>query len=68
MYIKERDELQFNAGLAEPAEFEFWDEYQTLKQDLMMLKRDISTLKNDIANIKLMILVLPVVKQLIPLI
>ena len=52
MYIKERDELQFNAGLSEPAEFEHWDEYQTLKQDLMMLKRDISKLENDISDIK----------------
>ena len=52
MYIKERDELQFNAGMQEPAEFEFWDEYQTLKQDLIMLKRDIDTVKNDISNIR----------------
>ena len=45
MYIEERDELQFNAGIQEPAEFEYEDDYQTFKQDLIMLKRDIDTLK-----------------------
>jgi DNA repair exonuclease SbcCD ATPase subunit len=52
MYIEERDSLQFQTGLQEPQEFEFWDEYQTLKQDLIMLKRDISQLESDISNIK----------------
>jgi DNA repair exonuclease SbcCD ATPase subunit len=52
MYIEERDSIQFDAGLVEPAEFEFWDEYQTLKQDLIMLNRDASEIENDIANIK----------------
>ena len=52
LYIEERNSLQFDAGLVEPAEFEFWDEYQTLKQDLIMLKRDIDRLNNDISNIR----------------
>ena len=52
LYIEERNSLQFDAGLVEPAEFEFWDEYQTLKQDLIMLKRDIDRLNNDISNIE----------------
>ena len=52
LYIEERNSLQFDAGLSEPAEFEFWDEYQTLKQDLIMLKRDIDKLNSDISNIK----------------
>ena len=51
LYIEERNGLDFQSGLHEPAEFEFWDEYQTLKQDLMMLKRDIGQL-DDISNIK----------------
>lgn len=52
LYIEERNGLDFQSGLHEPAEFEFWDEYQTLKQDLMMLKRDIGQLEGDISNIK----------------
>ena len=52
MYLEERQTIQFDAGLVEPAEFEYWDEYQTLKQDIVMLKRDIDKLKNDISNIK----------------
>ena len=52
MYLEERSFIQFDAGLVEPAEFEFWDEYQTLKQDIIMLKRDIDKLKNDVSNIK----------------
>jgi len=50
MYIEERNNLQFDAGLQQPAEFEFWDEYQTLKQDLVMLKRDIEKISSDIEN------------------
>ena len=52
LYIEERNNLQFQSGLHEPAEFEYWDEYQTLKQDLIMLNRDISTLETDISNIR----------------
>jgi DNA repair exonuclease SbcCD ATPase subunit len=52
MYIEERTSIQFDAGLSEPAEFEFWDQYQTLKQDLIMLNRDIDKVKSDISNIK----------------
>ena len=52
MYIEERNGIQFDAGLTEPAEFEFWDQYQTLKQDLIMLNRDMDKLKNDISNIR----------------
>ena len=52
MYIEERNSIQFDAGLTEPAEFEFWDQYQTLKQDLIMLNRDMDKLKNDISNIR----------------
>ena len=52
LYIEERNNLIFQSGLHEPAEFEFWDEYQTLKQDLIVLKRDITQLENDVSNIK----------------
>tara|TARA_S200002703_G_scaffold157165_1_gene164376 strand:- start:32 stop:1858 length:1827 start_codon:yes stop_codon:yes gene_type:complete len=50
MYLEERNNLQFDAGLQQPAEFEYWDEYQTLKQDLVMLKRDIEKITSDIEN------------------
>ena len=52
MYIEERNSLQFETGLQEPAEFEYWDEYQTLKQDLIMIKRDMDEIKKDISNIR----------------
>jgi len=52
MYIEERDSLQFEAGLSAPAEFEWWDQYQTLKQDLVMSQRTQSKLKEDITKIR----------------
>ena len=52
MYIEERDSLQFEAGLTAPAEFEWWDQYQTLKQDLVMSQRTQAKLKEDITKIQ----------------
>lgn len=52
MYVEERDSITFDAGLSSPAEFEHWDEYQTLKENLNMYKRDIMKYENDIANIR----------------
>jgi len=52
MYIEERDSLQFEAGLTAPAEFEWWDQYQTLKQDLIMSQRTQAKLKEDITKIR----------------
>jgi len=52
MYVQERDKLLFDAGLTAPAEFLYHDDYQTLKQEIVILKRDIDTIKNDIGNIK----------------
>ena len=52
MYVEERNAITFDAGLSAPAEFEHWDEYQTLKENLNMYKRDIAKLENDIANIR----------------
>ena len=52
MYIEERDSLQFEAGLTAPAEFEWWDQYQTLKQDLVMSQRTQAKLKEDITKIR----------------
>jgi DNA repair exonuclease SbcCD ATPase subunit len=53
MYIQERDGLQFELGIKEPASFEFMDEYQTLKMDLVMLNKDIANLEKELANIKI---------------
>src|SRR5210317_737426 len=52
MYIEERDQLNFDAGMQAPREFEFWDEYQTLKQDLAMSLKIQTKLKEDISKIK----------------
>ena len=53
MYIQERDGLQFELGIKEPVAFEFMDEYQTLKMDLVMLNKDIANLEKELANIKI---------------
>lgn len=53
MYIQERDGLQFELGIKEPAAFEFMDEYQALKMDLVMLNKDIANLEKELANIKI---------------
>ena len=52
MHIQERDELQFDPGLGTPDNFLYYDEYQTLKQDLIMLQRDMHKIKSDIGNIR----------------
>ena len=52
MYVDERNAITFDAGLLAPAEFEHWDEYQTLKENINVYKRDIMRLENDIANIR----------------
>jgi len=52
MYIEERNAITFDAGLIAPTEFEYWDEYQTLKENLNIYKRDITKLENDISNIR----------------
>ena len=52
MYIEERNSITFDAGLVVPAEFEYWEEYQSLKENINVCKRDIVRLENDIANIK----------------
>lgn len=52
MYIEERDSITFDAGLSSPAEFKYWEEYESLKENLNIYKRDIMKLENDIANIR----------------
>ncbi len=52
MYIEERNAITFDAGLLAPAEFEHWEDYQSLKENINVCKRDIVRLENDIANIR----------------
>ena len=51
MYIQERDNLHFDAGMTAPSEFMYHDDYQALKQEIIIFKRDIETIKNDISKI-----------------
>jgi DNA repair exonuclease SbcCD ATPase subunit len=53
MYVQERDGLQFELGIKEPAPFEFMDEYQTIKMDLVILNKEIASLERELANIKI---------------
>ena len=52
MHIEERNAIIFDAGLVAPAEFEHWEEYESLKENINVCKRDIVRLENDIANIR----------------
>jgi DNA repair exonuclease SbcCD ATPase subunit len=52
MYIEERNAITFDAGLLAPDEFEHWEEYQSLKENINVYKRDIVRLENDITNIR----------------
>mgnify|MGYP005990270601 FL=1 len=52
MHIEERNAIIFDAGLVAPAEFEHWEDYQSLKENINVRKRDIVRLENDIANIR----------------
>ena len=52
MHIEERNAITFDAGLPAPAEFKYWEEYESLKENINVCKRDIVRLENDIANIR----------------
>jgi len=52
MYIKERKGIIFDVGLVPATEFEFWEEYESLKENINVYTRDIGRLENDIANIR----------------
>jgi DNA repair exonuclease SbcCD ATPase subunit len=52
MHIEERNAITFDAGLVAPAEFEHWEDYQSLKENINVRKHDIVRLENDIANIR----------------
>ena len=53
MYIQERDDLQFEVGMSEPEPFEFYDEYQTLKMDLVVLNKEIAVQEKEVSSTKI---------------
>ena len=53
MYIQERDDLQFEVGMHEPEPFEFYDEYQTLKMDLVVLNKEIAAQEKEVSSTKI---------------
>ena len=53
MYIAERNKINFDLSLQEPAPFEHMDAYQTLKLDLVMVKNEIARINREIAAVKI---------------
>ena len=53
MYIQERDGIKFDLGITEPKQFEFMDQYQTLKLDLVMVKNEIARITREKAAVKI---------------
>jgi DNA repair exonuclease SbcCD ATPase subunit len=53
MYIQERDGISFNLSIKEPEPFEFMEQYQTLKLDLVMVKNEIARLTREKAAVKI---------------
>lgn len=53
MYIQERNKINFDLSIQEPAPFEHMDEYQTLKLDLVMVKNEIARINREIASVKI---------------
>jgi len=53
MYIQERDGIKLNLSLTMPEPFEFMDQYQTLKLDLVMVKNEIARLTREKAAVKI---------------
>jgi len=53
MYIQERDGITFDLGMIAPEPFEFTEQYQTLKLDLVMVKNEIARLTREKAAVKI---------------
>jgi len=53
MYKDEIAQLTFHSGMRKPAEFQYYDEYQTLKSDLIVLRSQIETDKKSLNEIDL---------------
>ena len=52
MYLDERDTLEFNSGMTVPEEFLFHDDYQEIKNNIVVLRSEITTLENDITKVR----------------
>ena len=53
MYIAERDKIVFDLSMKEPPAFEYMDEYQALKLDLVMVKNEIARLNREKDAVKI---------------
>tara|TARA_Y100000389_G_scaffold203564_1_gene252366 strand:- start:578 stop:2404 length:1827 start_codon:yes stop_codon:yes gene_type:complete len=52
MYIEERDEIEFISGMIAPEGFLYNEEYQDIKNNIVVLRSEISTLENDITKVQ----------------
>jgi len=52
MYIEERDEIQFISGMNTPEEFLYNEDYQDIKNNIVVLRSEINTLENDVTKVQ----------------
>ena len=52
MYIEERDEIEFISGMIAPEEFLYNEDYQDIKNNIVVLRSEITTLENDITKVQ----------------
>ncbi len=52
MYIEERDEIEFISGMTAPEEFLYNEDYQDIKNNIVVLRSEINTLENDITKVQ----------------
>ncbi len=52
MYIEERDEIEFISGMIAPEGFLYNEDYQDIKNNIVVLRSEISTLENDITKVQ----------------
>jgi len=52
MYIEERDEIQFISGMTTPEEFIYNEDYQDIKNNIVVLRSEINTLENDVTKVQ----------------
>lgn len=53
MYIQERDSIKFDLSITEPEPFAYYEQYQTLKLDLVMVKNEIARINREISSVKI---------------
>ena len=52
MYIEERDEIEFISGMTAPEEFLYNEDYQDIKNNIVVLRSEITTLENDVTKVQ----------------